>query len=119
MAQEIGETTTAIIKDDEDWIEETLCRHRERKNPYWLVIFVKPSKQSVEGKPTLLKVRKAYFTKPTSQVGMIVGEVNNQKGVINWEINMPDRPFGYEVLGLRQEGCQSFQTSIPSAYIYE
>lgn len=116
--QEVGETSKAIFDDDQCWVEEMVGKHKDRRDPYWLVIFAKPSKASVEGKPTLVKVRKAYFTKPSKQVGMIVGEVNNKTGLIDWEINMPDRPFGFEALGLKEDGCVSYQTSIPGAYLY-
>lgn len=119
MGQQVGETSQAIFDDDERWVGQMVSKHRNRKNHYWLVIFAKPSKSSVEGKPTLLRVRKAYFTKPSKQVGMIVGEVNNTTGVIKWEVNMPDRPFGYEALGLQQEGSVSYETSIPGAYLYQ
>lgn len=118
MAQEVGETSQAIYDDDQRWVEETINKHKDRTDPYWLVIFAKPAKASVEGKPTLVKVRKAYFTKPTPQVGMITGEVNNKTGKINWEINMPDRPFNFEALGLKQEGSVSYETSIPGAYVF-
>lgn len=117
--QQVGETSQAIYEDDQRWVEETVNKHKDCKEPYWLVIFAKPSKASVEGKPTLVKVRKAYFSKPGKQVGMITGEVNNQTGKIKWEVNMPDRPFNFEALGLQQDGCVSYETSIPGAYIYE
>lgn len=117
--QQVGETSQAIYEDDQRWVEGMVNKHKDRRNPYWLVIFVKPAKASVEGKPTLVKVRKAYFTKPGNQVGMIVAEVNNQTGKINWEINMPDRPFGFEALGLQQDGCLTYQSSIPGSYIFQ
>lgn len=117
--QQVGETSQAIYDDDNSWVEKTVSKHKDCKEPYWLVIFAKPSKRSVEGKPTLVKVRKAYFTKPSSQVGMIIGEVNNQTGKIKWEVNMPDRPFNYEALGLEKEGAVEYETSIPEAYIYQ
>jgi hypothetical protein len=116
--QEVGETSKAIYDDDQRWVEDTINKHKDRRDPYWLVIFAKPSKRSVNGKPTMVKVRKAYFTKPMQQVGMIVGEVNNSTGKVNWEINMPDRPFGFEALGLKQDGCVSYETSIPGSYAF-
>lgn len=116
--QEVGETSKAIFEDDEGWVEETVNKHKDRKELYWLVIFAKPAKGHFKGKPTMVKVRKAYFTKPVHQVGMIVGQVDNSKGSIDWEINMPDRPFGFEALGLKEEGCISYQTSIPNSYAF-
>ncbi len=118
MVQEVGETTKAIVDDDEKRIERILSEQKNRREPYWIVIFVTPCKAKVDGKPTLIKVVKPYFTKPMSQVGMIIGEVDNKLGKIKWEVNMPDKPFGFDLLGLEQEGCQVYETSIPSSYVY-
>jgi hypothetical protein len=118
MYQEVGETSKAIVETDEKTIEGILSSNKDKKEPYWIVIFVKPLKVKVDHKPALVKVIKAYYKKPQNQVGMIVGEVNNANGTIKWEVNMPDRPFGYQVLGLEQDGCQVYQTSIPNSYVY-
>ena len=119
MKQQIGETSKAIVEDDERLIERILDANKARKDLYWIVIFAKPMKcVCVEGKPTLIKVIKPYFTKPSNQVGMIIGEVNNQSGVIKWAVNMPDRPFGYGLLGLEQDGCVEYETAIPQSYVY-
>lgn len=118
MTQEVGETTKAIVEDNERRLEEILNANKHREDLYWVVIFAKPTKLFIEGKPTLIQVIKPYDQKPKSQVGMIIGEVNNKAGKIKWEINMPDRPFGYDLLGLEQDGVQSYETSIPGAYIY-
>ena len=118
MYQEVGETSKAIVEDDEREIERILTENKDRREPYWIVLFAKPSKQLVEGKPTLIRVIKPYFTKPKSQVGMCIGEVDNQKGAIKWEINMPDKPFGYHKLGLEQDGMHVYETRIPDAYVF-
>lgn len=118
MVQEVGETSKAIVEDDEKAVDKILSEHKDRRDPYWIVICAKPSKLNVEGKPTLIKVIKPYFTKPRQMVGVIVGEVNNQSGRIRWEVNMPDKPFGYHLLGLEETGMQSYETSIPNAYLY-
>jgi hypothetical protein len=118
MVQEVGETSKAIIEADEKRIEQILCANKNRTEKYWIVIFAKPSPKSVEGKPTLIKVIKPYFTKPQSQVGMIIGEVDNKSSKIKWEVNMPDRPFGFQLLGVEEDGVQSYETSIPGAYVY-
>ncbi len=119
MTQEVGETSKAIVEDDEKLIDEILCANKDRREPYWICLFVKPMKGvCVEGKPTLIKVIKPYYKKPQNQVGLIVGEVNNVSGKIKWEVNMPDKPFGYHLLGLEQTGCQVYETSIPSSYVY-
>jgi hypothetical protein len=118
MYQEVGETTKAIVEADEKKIEAILSSNKDRKEPYWIVIFAKPLKATVDGKPALIKVIKPYSIKPKSQVGLIVGEVDNARGTIKWEVNMPDRPFGYHLLGLEQDGCQVHETSIPDSYVY-
>jgi hypothetical protein len=118
MYQEVGETSKAIVEDDEKRIEAILSSNKDRKEPYWIVIFAKPLKANVDGKPALIKVIKPYLTRPQSQVGLIVGEVNNASGKIKWEVNLPDRPFGYHLLGLEQDGCQVFETAIPDSYVY-
>lgn len=119
MAQEVGETSKAIIEDDEKRIEKIINANQSRKEPYWIVLFVKPLKgRNVAGKPTLIKVIKPYYTKPVSQVGMVVGEVDNINGKIKWEVNMPDKPFGFHMLGLEEDGKSVYETSIPSSYVY-
>lgn len=121
MVQETGETRDAIIEDDNKRIQEIVAANRGLKDPYWIVVFAKPSKTAVDGKPTLVKHIKAYGIKPAPQVGMIVGEVDNSKGKIDWEVNMPQRPFDFDAL--QQFGAESCDevvtetTSIPGAYI--
>lgn len=121
MKQETGETRDAIIDDDERLIQQIIDANNDRKDPYWIVIFAKPAKVCVEGKPTLMKHIKPYFQKPSPQVGMITAEVNNQKGTIEWDINMPQRPFDFDQL--KAYGAQDANeivtetTSIPGAYV--
>ena len=116
--QDVGETSKAIVEDDEKAVERILNKNKSRTEPYWIVIYAKPSSTSFDGKPTMLKYRKAVFSRPSPQVGMITAEVNNKAGTIKWEINMPDRPFGYEALGLQADGAVTVETRIPQAYIY-
>lgn len=116
--QEVGETAEAILADDEKTLEKILEENQHRSDPYWIVLFAKPSKRPVDGKPTLVKYFKAHLTKPSSQVGMVIGEVDNSKGKIKWEVNMPDIPFGYEELGLENQGYFQEETAIPEAYLY-
>ena len=118
MKQEVGETSKAIVEADEKQLEKILHANKDRQDPYYIVIFAKPAKVKVEGRAALIKVMKPYNKKPASQVGMIVGKVDNQSGKITWEVNMPDRPFGYELLGLESHGVTSYETKIPNAYIY-
>lgn len=121
MKQETGETRDAIIADDNRQIEEIVNANKNRKDPYWIAIFAKPAKGHVEGKPTLLKFIKPYFKKPLSQVGLILGEVNNATGEIKWEVNMPQAPLDMDALitlgGKPSDQVVVETTTIPGAYI--
>lgn len=119
--QETGETRDAILEDDNKRIQEIVDFHKDYKDPYWIVLFAKPSKIMVDGKPALIKHIKAYFTRPTPQVGMICGEVNNSTGEIKWEVNMPQRPFDFtalQVFGAKPADEMIVETTtIPNAYV--
>jgi len=121
MVQETGETRDAIIEDDNKEIEKIIAANKREKDPYWIVVFAKPSKIAVDGKPTLIKHIKAYKTRPVSSVGMIILEVNNSKGTIEHEVNMPQRPFDFDALQLiGGKPCNEVvveTTSIPGAYV--
>lgn len=121
MVQEIGETRDAIIEADNKRIQEIVDANKNRTEKYWIVVFAKESKVCVEGRPTLMKHIKAYPVKPTSQVGMIVGEVDNSTGTIDWEVNMPQKPFDFQALqGLGATPSNEVvieTTTIPGAYV--
>jgi len=121
MSQETGETRDAIIEDDNKMIQKIVYANRHRLNKYWIVVFAKPSKNSVDGKPVLVKHIKPYAVKPSSQVGMICGEVDNAKGTLDWEVNLPQVPFDFEKLhSLGAKRCDDvvIETStIADAYI--
>lgn len=119
--QETGETRDAIIEKDNAQLQAILNANKERKEPYYIVLFAKPFKQSIEGKPTLIKHLKAYATKPASQVGMVIGIVDNAKGTIEWEVNMPQRPFDFNaLLTMGAKSCDEMvieTTTIADAYV--
>jgi len=121
MVQETGETRDAIIEDDNKRISDIIAANKDLRNLYWIVVFAKPSKTSFKGKATLIKHIKPYKTKPAAQVGMIVGEVDNVKGTINWEVNMPQKPFDFDALQLvGAKSCNEVvveTTTIPGAYV--
>jgi hypothetical protein len=121
MHQETGETRDAIIEDDNKQIAEIIETNKGLRDPYWIVVFAKPSKNCVDGKPALIKHIKPYKTEPSSQVGMIIGKVDNSLGTIDWEVNMPQRPFNFDGLpgaGNRPRDEFVVETStIPHAYI--
>lgn len=121
MTQETGETRDAIIEDDNRQIQQIVDANKDLKDPYWIVVFAKPSRNSVDGKPTLVKHIKPYNQKPVSQVGAIIGSVDNSKGTISWEVNMPQRPFDYDkLLAMGAQGDDEVvteTTTIPGAYV--
>lgn len=121
MIQETGETRDAIMEDDNRQIEAILNANRHLRDKYWIVIFAKPSRNSVDGMPTLVKHIKPYKTKPVSQVGMIVAEVNPVAGTLEWDVNMPQRPMDFNKIPGVQEiaggELVTETTSIPNAYI--
>lgn len=123
MKQETGETRDAILEESNRRIEDIVNANAHRTEPYWIVLFAKPSKQFVDGKPALVQHIKAYDSRPASQVGMICGKVDNSTGSIDWEVNMPQRPFDFDAL--QMVGGQTIAggevvtetTSIPHAYV--
>jgi len=121
MVQQVGETRDAIIEDDNKRIESIVAANKNKKDLYWIVLFATPAKMSIDGKPTMMKHIKAYDIKPMSQVGMIIGEVDNKSGVIRWEINMPQKPFNYDALskfGVEPTNDVVYETTtIAEAYI--
>ena len=121
MKQETGETRNAIIEDDEKRIQKIIDSRKDYRERYWIVLFAKPAKVSVDGKFTLVKHIKEYFVKPSQQVGMVIGEVDNKVGTISWDVNMPQRPFDFD--GLKAYGAEDCDekvietTQIPNAYV--
>lgn len=119
--QQTGETRDAIMEDDNKLIQKILDANSKRKDPYWIVMFAKPSKQCVDGLPSLVKHIKPYPIRPPSYVGGIIGEVDNKKGTVTWEVNMPQRPFDFDALKLfGAQACNEViveTTSIPGAYV--
>lgn len=104
MVQTTGETRDAIIEDDNKRIADIINHNQGLREPYWIVMFVKESRNCVDGKYTLAKHIKAYKDKPRPQVGMIIGEVDNVAGTIKWEVNMPQKPFDFEALSMYGTG---------------
>lgn len=121
MVQQIGETRDAIMSDMNQRISDIVAANRDKISPYWIVIFVKPAKEKSEGRHVLRQFIKAYNRKPASKVGMITAEVNNQTGKIKWEVNMPQKPFDFDLLKVYgAKDCDELvteTTSIASAYI--
>jgi|ERR1051325_1201657 hypothetical protein len=119
MAQEIGETRNAMIEDDERIIQQILDANKHRRDKYWIVLFAKKAPVSIDGKPTLSKFLKPYFKKkPKSMVGLIIGEVDNEKGTLEWEVNHHDVPIDFGQIGLTDVTPMAIKSKIGSQYIY-
>jgi hypothetical protein len=56
MRQETGETRDAIIEDVNKRLADIVAANKNRKDPYWVVLFAKPFKNNVEGKPNVYTV---------------------------------------------------------------
>lgn len=121
MYQETGETRDAMIEDDNKLLQQIIDANKNRTDKYWIVVFAKPSRNHIDGKPVLAKHIKAYGVKPSAQVGMICGCVDNKLGTIEWEVNMPQVPFDFDRLpGVSMLGDKEtvIETStIPNAYL--
>lgn len=121
MTQNIGETRDAIIDDNNKRISLIVDKNKDRKVPYYIVLFAKEVKGLVDGKYAIRQHIKAYSKKPRSQVGMVIGEVNNQTGKIAWEVNLPQKPFDFNKLQIYgAKSCDEVvmeTTTIPFAYV--
>lgn len=121
MAQQTGETRDAIIEDTNKVISDVIEANRNRSEPYWIILFAKPSKNSVQGKPALIQTVKAYGVRPPSYMGAVIGKVDNSKGTISWDVNMPQTNFNFDALSLvGAQPCDEIvieTTTIPGAYI--
>jgi hypothetical protein len=121
MTQQIGETRDAIMEDMDKHIKSVIDANKDRKNPYWIVLFATPARSTVVGKFALRQHVKAYAHKPRPQVGMVIAEVNNQTGKVTWDVNMPQKPFDFDLLKVYgAKDCDEVvveTTSIPMAYV--
>lgn len=119
MSQKIGETRDAMISDDEKIISDILEANKHLIKKYWIVIFAKKANVNVDGKPTVTKYIKPYFKKrPRSMIGLIIGEVDNSKDFIDWEVNHHDMPIDFEQIGLTCTDSIAMKSNIGSSYVY-
>mgnify|MGYP003645485276 CR=1 FL=1 len=120
MIQETGETRDAIIEDDNKLITKIVEANKHKTDPYWIILYAKHSTQTLDGKLVLKKYIKALGDRPPSMVGAVLGRVDNSKGSITWEVNMPQVPFDFDKLSLygAKPGNEvvTETTSIPWAY---
>lgn len=102
--QELGETSLAIMENDNRIIQQILDANTNRPGKYWIMLVAKRMKNHINGRPAVRKMIKAYAERPPSFVGAILGEVDNDNGTIRWEVNMPDVPIDYA--GVRALGAK-------------
>ena len=119
--QETGETRDAILEDTNRIITDVVNANKARTEPYWILLFAKPSKNSVQGKPAFIQTIKAFPIKPPSYMGAVIGKVDNSRGTIEWEVNMPQTNFNFGALAsLGGKKCDEWvieTSTIPGAYI--
>lgn len=53
MAQETGETRDAIIEDSNKRLQDIIYANRHRQEKYWVVLYAKPTRNTVNGFPAL------------------------------------------------------------------
>lgn len=121
MTQQFGESIDAMIENDNKKLEKILSANKNRTKPYYIVFFAKAMKNTLEGKPILTKFFKPYSKRPKSCVGLIIGEVDNSKSEIKWEVNLPQKPIDYnKLLIIGAKPCNEVvveTTTIPHAYL--
>lgn len=121
MVQELGETAQEMMKADEEDVHDIL--NKRPKGHYWIVIHHRPTKMRMTtGEQALMRLVKAYDSKPKNLLGTIVLEVKDGD-IINHEINLHDIPIDWERLephlGLIQNPyVQQGRRDIAGAYVY-
>lgn len=120
MYAEAGEIVDEWIERDEKDME-TILNMNGHKDLYWVVLFenVIPGKQ-VAGKRPIVRVLKAYDSKPRPMVGAHIAEIDNRRGKITWRSYPKDIPVNWAQL-TDQEMVQKkliYECDIPNSYIY-
>jgi len=96
MAQELGETTQAMIESDLKDIEDIL--NRRPNDTFWIVVHHKPIPKDrlslTTGEQVIMRVVKDYDTKPSSQLGTIIHTVKNGE-IVDTEVNLHDAPIDW------------------------
>lgn len=90
MKQELGETTDAMMTQDDQAVQDIL--NKRPSGHYYIVIHHKPIKTKMKtGEQVIMRHIKAYDKKPMAQVGMVILEVLDGD-VIDYVISPHDMP---------------------------
>ncbi len=122
MYVEAGEIVDAWIEKDEKDME-TILNNNKRKERYWVVLFenVIPGKPiRVQGGIPIVRVLKAFDTRPRPMVGAHIGEVDNKRGKITWRSYPKDIPVDWKRISDQELKTRQliYECDIPSSYIY-
>lgn len=118
--QLLGETVDAIMADDQKRLDKIVALNKDRNEPYWIVIAAKPGKTvDAQGRFVIRRHFKAHYTEPRQLVGVMIAKVDNQKGTMEWDVNIPDIPFDFGLLGGEVAGASEIKSKIKPAYVYE
>lgn len=97
MKQDLGETVSALMRDDERDIEQIL-----NKNPrgrYWILIHHKPTHEvTTEGQKVIRSVIKKYEARPPPLLGTVIMEVKDGE-IVDTDVNFHDAPIDFQTLG--------------------
>lgn len=120
MVQELGETTSEMVKRDNEDVEKIL--NERPKGHYWIVIHHKPTRMKMNtGQGVVMRLVKAYDTKPKDLLGTIVLEVKDGE-VINQEVTPHDIPIDWATvskhLGHSEDPFVVKKPGLAQNYIY-
>ena len=120
MAQELGETSQQMMKDDDQEVQKIL--NRRPNGHYWIVIAHKPSKYKLDtGEKIIMRVCKDYDKPPKPLMGTVVLEVKEGQ-IIGHSINIPDAPIDWGTIekksGLIENPYVQHRPDIGKAYLY-
>lgn len=120
MVQELGETTQEMMKTDDQAVQDIL--NERPTGHYWIVIHHKNSKMRMEtGEQVLMRLVKAYDTKPTPLLGTIILEVKDGD-VISHDINLHDAPIDWEAIephaGLTENPYVQQRPELNGSYVF-
>jgi len=121
MVQELGETTQEMMKADDKAVQDIL--NARPTGHYWIVIHHKPTKKKMDtGEYVLIRLVKAYDTRPRPLLGTIILEVKSGE-IVDCQVNVHDMPIDYDRLmphlGLEADaGVQVGRRDIAGSYVY-
>jgi len=96
MVQELGETTSEMMKADAQAVEDIL--NERPTGHYWIVIHHKSTKMRMKtGEQVLMRLVKAYDTEPKPLLGTVTLEVREGE-IISHKINLHDAPINWKAI---------------------